>query len=72
MGWEKYHLYEFAMDSFRIGQQFEDDGFNGPHGIIDAQSINLGDVLKANGQKMDYIYDFGDYWQHSLTLERII
>lgn len=21
---------------------------------------------------MDYLYDFGDYWQHSLTLEMII
>lgn len=21
---------------------------------------------------MDYLYDFGDYWQHTLTLERII
>jgi hypothetical protein len=72
MGWENYHLYEFAMDSYRIGQQFEDDGFNGSHGIIDAERITIGDVLNANGQKMGYLYDFGDYWQHSLTLEMII
>lgn len=72
MGWENYHLYEFALDSYRIGQRFEDDSLNGPHEIIDAQRIKIGDVLKANGQKMGYVYDFGDYWQHSLTLERII
>jgi len=72
MGWENYHLYEFTTDSYRIGQQFEEDGFNGPHEVIDAQRIKIGDVLKSKGQKMDYLYDFGDYWQHSLTLEMVI
>lgn len=72
MGWENYHLYEFSIDSYRIGQQFEEDGFNGPNEIIDSKTIKIGDVLKLKGQKLDYLYDFGDYWQHSLTLERII
>ena len=72
MGWENYHLYEFTIDSYRIGRQFEDDGFNGPHEVIDAQKIQIGDVLKSNGQKLHYLYDFGDFWEHSLTLEMII
>jgi hypothetical protein len=72
MGWENYHLYEFSIDSYRIGQQFEEDGFNGPNEIIDSKTIKIGDVLKSKGQKLDYLYDFGDYWQHSLILERII
>tara|TARA_R110002033_G_scaffold118228_1_gene162026 strand:+ start:173 stop:664 length:492 start_codon:yes stop_codon:yes gene_type:complete len=72
MGWENYHLYEFSIDSYRIGQQFEEDGFNGPNENIDSKTIKIGDVLKSRGQKLDYLYDFGDYWQHSLTLERII
>ena len=72
MGWENYHLYEFSIDSYRIGQKFEEDGFNGPNEIIDSKMIKIGDVLKSKGQKLEYLYDFGDYWQHSLTLERII
>lgn len=72
MGWENYHLYEFTMDSYRIGQQFEDDGFNGPNEIIDSRNLKIGDVLIEKGQKLSYLYDFGDYWQHSVTLERII
>jgi len=72
MGWENYHLYEFTMDSYRIGQQLEDDGFNGPTEIIDSKRIKIGDVLKTKGQKLDYLYNFGDYWQHSFTLEMII
>ncbi|NDV43076.1 plasmid pRiA4b ORF-3 family protein [Flagellimonas sediminis] len=72
MGWENYHLYEFTMDSYRIGQQFEEEGFNGPNEIIDSKTITIGEVLQAKGQKLEYLYDFGDYWQHSLTLEMII
>ena len=72
MGWENYHLYEFTIDSYRIGQQFEDDGFNGPHEVIDSQRIKICDVLKSKGQELHYLYDFGDYWEHSLTLEMII
>ncbi|RTE53267.1 plasmid pRiA4b ORF-3 family protein [Arenibacter aquaticus] len=72
MGWENYHLYEFSIDSYRIGQQFEEDGFNGPNEIIDSKTLKIGDVLKYKSQKLDYLYDFGDYWQHSLTLERIV
>lgn len=72
MGWENYHLYEFTIDSYRIGQQFEDDGFNGPHEVIDSQRIKICDVLKSKSKELHYLYDFGDYWEHSLTLEMII
>ncbi|MHA7864981.1 plasmid pRiA4b ORF-3 family protein [Flagellimonas marinaquae] len=72
MGWENYHLYEFTMGSYRIGKQFEDDGFNGPNEIIDSKTMIIGDVLRTKGQKLKYLYDFGDYWQHTLTLEMII
>lgn len=60
------------MDSYRIGQQFEDVGFNGPNEVIDSQNLKIDDVLKVKGQKLTYLYDFGDYWQHSVTLEMII
>jgi hypothetical protein len=47
MGWENYHLYEITLDSYRIGQQFEDDGFNAPNKIIDSKTITIGDVLQV-------------------------
>lgn len=72
MGWKNNHLYEFSMDSYRIGPQFEDDGFNGPNEIIDSKTITIGDVLQHKGQQLEYLYDFGDYWQHVLTVEMII
>lgn len=65
MGWENYRLYEFTVDSYQIGQLFEDDGFNGPNEIIDSRNLKLGEVLSEKGQKLSYLYDFGDYWLFS-------
>ena len=32
----------------------------------------IGDVLKTKGQKLEYLYDFGDYWQHSFLKRQIM
>jgi hypothetical protein len=29
-------------------------------------------VLKAEGESMIYVYDFGDHWQHEVVLEKIL
>ncbi|WP_171017402.1 plasmid pRiA4b ORF-3 family protein [Maribacter sp. ACAM166] len=72
MGWENYHLYEFESENYRIGEQYEDDGYNGPNEVISSQNLRIGDVLKKKGQTFSYLYDFGDNWQHLITLETII
>jgi len=36
-----------------------------------ASEVRVGDVPLPVGQNMDYLYDFGDSWQFSLTLERV-
>ncbi|MER3374012.1 MAG: plasmid pRiA4b ORF-3 family protein [Allomuricauda sp.] len=72
MGWENYHLFEFESDTYRIGQPYEDDGYNGPNEVISPENLKIEEVLKITGQKLSYLYDFGDYWQHTITLERII
>ena len=72
MGWENYHLFEFESDTYRIGQQYEEDGYHGPNEVISAQNLKIGDVLKDTEQTFSYLYDFGDFWQHVITLEMII
>lgn len=32
----------------------------------------LGEVMTAEGAKLDYLYDFGDDWMHRITLEKIL
>lgn len=43
-----------------------DDGFK------DEKKYKVRDVLKNAGDKILYEYDFGDNWQHLITLEKIL
>ena len=38
---------------------------------MDARKTKMSRVLKKEGQTYCYIYDFGDDWNHRLTLEKI-
>lgn len=38
---------------------------------LDAGKIKLSDIFTAVGQTFVYTYDFGDDWQHRITLEKI-
>jgi hypothetical protein len=32
----------------------------------------LRDLLKNQDDKMTYVYDFGDWWEHQVTLEKVL
>ncbi|HQQ71076.1 MAG TPA: plasmid pRiA4b ORF-3 family protein [Alicycliphilus sp.] len=86
MGWENAHLYGFAIPgSGRAGrfwgvspqQRFEprqpagmDMGFDEP--AHDDAGTRLAQVLQAPKDKLLYLYDFGDDWEHVITLKKII
>lgn len=70
MGWENAHFFMFENKTLRIslapGKQ---DLFFNKFIEIDADEITLEEVLKRKGSKIKYIYDFGDYWTHWITVE---
>jgi len=69
MGWTNSHLYEFRSGDMGWGEPHPDYGMDGP---VDAGKARLGDVLGEIGAKtLDYIYDFGDGWDHKIKIERI-
>lgn len=37
--------------------------------VIPEGGVILSDVLAAQGSHLEYIYDYGDYWQHAIVLE---
>lgn len=70
MGWENYHLYEFRVNNYRIGEPEEDFGDNSK--VIDAKKITLEEALSSEIETFSYEYDFGDSWRHEITVEKII
>lgn len=78
-GWENAHLFKFSPKGFRSYPQIElipegglDDFFESDRGeILEARETALSEIFKTEGEKYTYIYDFGDSWEHQITLEEI-
>ncbi len=68
MGWENYHLYEFSAKGLSIQKPDEDTWEE----VTDSRKIRLGDVVKAEKFRFYYMYDFGDGWEHSVIVEKIL
>lgn len=69
MGWTDTHLYEFCFaGDIRFGVPYDD----GPDPALDVRKSTLRTVLEDSGGKsFHYIYDFGDCWDHVITVEEI-
>lgn len=71
LGWEDYHLYEFRQQDLcfiaDLGEETEffDDAYF-------SHEAQVRDLLQRSKDKMIYTYDFGDHWEHSITLEEVI
>jgi hypothetical protein len=73
-GWENYHSYQFSPKGWGSYPVYSRD--NEPEEEFegleeDSREYRIKDVFKSVDQKMIYIYDFGDDWQHLITLENI-
>jgi hypothetical protein len=68
MGWYNSHLHLFRINdrlySFPDEEAFLD--------YIDYRKIRLNAVITKEKQKFHYDYDFGDGWEHTLALEKIV
>jgi hypothetical protein len=68
MGWEMEHSYEFKNAELSFVPpwfEFTDASFYSDVG-------QLRDLLKNQDDKMTYVYDFGDWWEHQITLEKVL
>lgn len=71
MGWEEYHLYLFDFESFTITRP--DPTFpSKSRPELNARREKIVEHLTKEGQKVIYVYDFGDDWGHELILEKIL
>ncbi len=71
MGWTNSHLYEIRAGGVRWGTPYPDADWAGD--FIDARKARLGDLIEDMGSKtLKYLYDFGDGWEHTIKIERLI
>jgi len=65
-GWDHSHLHEFiAGDGKRYGTP--DPMYDDP-GAVTSERTRLTTAL--NRSTLSYVYDFGDYWDHRITVEK--
>ena len=69
MGWSDSHLHKFEIRDKHYGvpdPEFTDPGWE----VLDERKYRLNQLL-AEGDSCNYLYDFGDGWQHRVTVEAI-
>jgi hypothetical protein len=73
MGWYNCHLYQFKQghNYFQPNPDPEFMGF-GRFENVDSTGIRIGNLLQSEKDKIDYEYDFGDSWEHTVLLEKIL
>lgn len=65
MGWEDSHLHQFTIRGKRYGIRDEDESER----LLDESKYRLSDVI--SGGRIEYLYDFGDNWEHTLEIETV-
>ncbi len=66
MGWEDYHLHAFSVGGVDYGPPDPELGHR------DERTTALNDVISTPGDRMRYVYDFGDHWQHDVVVEKVL
>ena len=66
MGWTNSHLHQFEIGSARYGAVQYDEA----PGLKDERRARLQDVVDA-GDRFVYEYDFGDGWEHDVTVTKV-
>ncbi|MFP4539180.1 MAG: plasmid pRiA4b ORF-3 family protein [Dichotomicrobium sp.] len=69
MPFKDYHLFEFEVDGKRYG--IPDPEWDDVRQTFDAKNIKLAALTDRDVSRFAYTYDFGDNWQHTVTIEAI-
>lgn len=74
MGWTDSHLHEFDIGGLRYGDVdlLNADRFADDAQAFDAAEVRLRDFSRMPGTAFTYVYDFGDNWRHTITLEKLV
>lgn len=68
-GWHDYHLFEFRIGEklYGIPEPEEDLDRN----LMQAKLMKIEALVAKGIDRFDYIYDFGDGWEHAIAVEAV-
>jgi len=72
MGWTNSHLHQFISGKSRYGMVDPEFGMDWDDELQDELNFKVKDLLKSEGDSIVYEYDFGDGWEHKVTLEKVL
>lgn len=67
MGWWNSHLHQFSVG----GEEYSDPEFE-IEDVKNEKRVRLRDVVSEPKDSLLYEYDFGDGWEHKITIEKIM
>lgn len=75
MGWSGYHLSRFGF--YHLGLQLEEEDVlfdflpRGDFSLLDSSKTYINEYMERESW-FTYTYDFGEHWDHRVTIEKII
>ncbi|MHB1343185.1 MAG: plasmid pRiA4b ORF-3 family protein [Thermoleophilia bacterium] len=66
-GWSNSHLHEFSVGGNRFGRTDPE----WPSDMRSDTRKRLSSLGLVEGDKLEYVYDFGDWWEHTILVEAI-
>ncbi len=66
--WADYHLHLFNVGGIEFGQPSDDDFYE----VQNEGKIRLEQLVSNEKFKFHYTYDFGDDWEHTILVEKIL
>ncbi len=71
MGWTDSHLHSFEIKDKIYQKKCEEFADDFGDDYLDAAKFKIKTLLKK-GNKINYTYDFGDSWEHTIQVEDIL
>jgi Plasmid pRiA4b ORF-3-like protein len=75
-GWTDSHLHRFSLSTDRYSREKEGiltpfDAEESDEGVLESK-LRLDQLLAKKNDRLHYTYNFGDDWEHTITLEAVL
>lgn len=70
-GWSDYHLYSFAPNGLLSRPSFEYPSKEADYQSVSSRTTKVAAIFEQEGDQFTYTYDFGDNWEHLITVEEV-